>query len=95
VIRRILAEQKEEVSHLLDLAEDLGDAAGRARAMREASELASELADIEASIAPVDAVDSEVLDEAMKRLERTSTRIGILHDALRSATARGTVTMVE
>lgn len=92
VIRRIVAEQKEEVQHLLELAGDLPDARGRARATNEATVLAQELKQISA---PMDQADSTGLDQIITKLVLLDTRIGILHDALRNATSRGTASVVE
>jgi hypothetical protein len=92
VIRRIVAEQKEEVQHLLELASDLSDPRGRARATTEASSLSSELGQI---TAPINRADSDGLDQVITKLVLLDTRIGILHDALRDATSRGTATVME
>lgn len=83
-IRRLVAEQRDEVRALRLLAADLRDRRGRARAMQEAEDAAEELSAIEAAISSA-GTESEALDAIVTRLHRLETKTGFMHDALRQA----------
>jgi hypothetical protein len=85
VIRRILAEQRELVDRSFELAAELPDPKGRARAEGEARALADELVRL---TAPLDTADSSQLDETVTRLILLDTKIALLHESLRTATNR-------
>lgn len=81
-IRRLVAEQQEEVRSIAALADELRDRHGRARALEEARALRDELSDIEASLG---ASDSEALDAVVVRLHRLATRTALVREALQQA----------
>ncbi|MDF2693063.1 MAG: hypothetical protein K0S65_1446 [Labilithrix sp.] len=76
------------------MAAELPDPGGRARALAEANQLATELARASAPIASGD-VDSDALDAAVNALLLIDTRIALLHEKLRTATARTTAVLAE
>lgn len=84
-IRRLVAEQRDEVQSIRALAAELRDRRGRARALAEADDCAQELQSIEADVLATMA-DSERLDAVVIRLHRLETKTGLIHDALRQAT---------
>lgn len=81
-IRRIVAERKDELRDMVSLASVVGDVTGRQRAQAEVATLTQEFSTIELHL---DSAESETLDDTMNRLQALETRIGVLHDALRSA----------
>jgi len=81
-IRRIVAERKDELRDMVSLASVVGDVTGRQRAQAEVATLTQEFSTIELHL---DSAESETLDDTMNRLRALETRIGVLHDALRSA----------
>ncbi len=81
-IRRIVAEQKSELSDMSVLAKVVGDAPGRARAQAEVATLTSEFDSIELHL---DSADSDRLDETVHKLHVLESKITLLHEALRSA----------
>lgn len=83
-IRRLVAEQRDEVQSIRLLAADLRDRRGRARALQEAADIADELSNIEAAIGSAGS-DSVRLDEVVTRLHSLETRTASMHDALRQA----------
>lgn len=92
VVRRLLQEEKELVTRSAEMARALPDPSGRARAEREVDSVAAELAAIEA---PLDDADSPALDELVRRLLLVSTRIDVVYDGLRTASARHSAIAVE
>jgi hypothetical protein len=87
VVRRLVAEAREQVEKDRQMASELRDSRGRARAQGEADTLERELAILAARI---DNPDSQNLDEVMSQLQLLDTRIDLLHDKLRAATERTT-----
>lgn len=85
-IRRIVAEQKDELRDMSLLASVVGDARGRVRAQAEVATLTNEFSAIELHL---DSAESERLDDTMQKLQTLETKIGILHDALRQANVQG------
>jgi hypothetical protein len=83
-IRRLVSEQRDEVTSIRVLAGDLRDRRGRARALQEASDLADELSAIESAVVSAGA-DSVRLDELVTRLHLLETKTSLIHDALRQA----------
>jgi len=85
-IRRLAAEQREEIESIITLLRqgDLGDATGRARALRTATDLEHELRGIEQALNDA-ADDSGRLDEVVERLRRFESRAAIFHDSLVAA----------
>jgi hypothetical protein len=83
-IRRLVAEQRDEVRSIRLLAGDLRDRRGRARALQEAVELADELSTIESAIVSA-GTDSVRLDDVVTRLHLLETKTALIHDALRQA----------
>lgn len=95
-IQRLVSEERSEMQDVATLAAPVGDERGRARAAREVTALADELRGIEAGLrARVSELDSERLDEIVVQLQRLSTRIAILHDALRVASGPPTAVEVD
>ena len=83
-IRRLVSEQRDEVTSIRVLAGDLRDRRGRARALQEASDLADELSAIESAIGSA-GTDSVRLDDVVTRLHLLETKTSLIHDALRQA----------
>jgi hypothetical protein len=91
VIRRLVAEQREDVGRILTLASALGDARGRERATSEGKELEVEVAKIEALLVKT---DSDSLDEVATNLRRLDTKIALLLEKLRTANDKTTAVLV-
>lgn len=87
VVRRLVAEAREQMAKDSSMVTELRDPRGRARAQDEANELNHELSVLAARI---DNPDSDNLDEVMNRLQLLDTRIDIFHEKLRAATERST-----
>ena len=83
-IRRLVSEQRDEVTSIRVLAGDLRDRRGRTRAMQEATDLADELSAIESAIVSA-GTDSVRLDDVVTRLHLFETKTSLIHDALRQA----------
>lgn len=83
-IRRLVAEQRDEVKSIRLLAADVRDRRGRARALQEAADLADELSAIESAISSA-GTDSVRLDDVVMRLHLLETKTALVHDALRQA----------
>lgn len=83
-IRRLITEQRDEVTSIRVLAGDLRDRRGRARALQEAADLADELSAIESAIVSA-GTDSVRLDDVVTRLHLLETKTSLIHDALRQA----------
>jgi chromosome segregation ATPase len=94
-VRRIATEQKELVERSHAMAGELRDPHGRARALAEANELALELAQAFARLGSSDEIASEVLDDAVNKLQLLDTRVTLLYEKLRVATERTTAVLVE
>lgn len=92
VLRRIRAEEADLIARCRELARELRDPGGRARALSETGELATELARI---AAPLDDADSDGLDDAARELQLLDTRITLLHEKLRAATERTTAVLID
>jgi len=87
VVRRLVAEAKEQVAKNRQMVAELPDARGRARANQEASAIEAELDELSTRI---NDASSDNLDDVMSKLHLLDTRIDILHDRLRAATLRTT-----
>lgn len=85
VVRRLIAEARDQMEKNRAMVTDIRDTRGRARAADEADALDRELRILEAR---ADNPDSDNLDDVMDRLHLLDTRIDLLHDKLLSATER-------
>ena len=85
VVRRLVAEARQQVEKNRAMIADLHDARGRARAQDEADTLERELVILAARI---EDASSDNLDDVMNRLQLLDTRIDLLHDKLVGATER-------
>ncbi len=92
VLRRLVAEQKEDVGRIMALAGALGDPRGRERATSEGRELEVEVAKIEALLV---STDSDTLDDVATNLRRLDTRIALLLEKLRTANDKTTAVLVD
>ncbi len=83
-IRRLLAEEHQQMIDIRSLLPVIGDARGRARAEVEADSLSAQLARLERD---VDATggDSDRLDATVDDIRRLHTRIALFFDALTTA----------
>lgn len=85
VVRRLIAESREQVGKNRQMVSELPDQRGRDRANAEASAIESEL---DVLAARIENTDSDNLDEVMAKLQLLDTRIDIFHERLRAATSR-------
>ena len=92
VLRRLVAEQKEDVGRIIALASALGDPRGRERATSEGKELEVEVAKVEALLVNT---DSDSLDDVAINLRRLDTRIALLLEKLRTANDKTTAVLVD
>lgn len=90
VVRRLVAEARQQMEKDRQMVAELRDPRGRARAQDEADALDRELAVLAQR---VDDPDSDNLDDVMSRLQLLDTRIDIFHDKLRAATERSTAVL--
>ena len=90
VVRRLVAEARQQMEKDRAMVTELWDPRGRARAEDEANELNRELSILSARI---DNPDSDNLDEVMNRLQLLDTRIDLFHEKLRAATERSTAVL--
>jgi len=85
VVRRLIAESREQVSKNRQMVTELPDARGRDRANEEATSIEGEL---DLLFARIQDTNSDNLDDVMAKLQLLDTRIDILHERLRAATLR-------
>jgi hypothetical protein len=90
VVRRLVAEAREQLDKDRAMVGELHDPRGRARAQNEADELDRELSVLASR---VDNADSDNLDDVMNRLQLLDTRIDLFHEKLRAATERSTAVL--
>lgn len=84
-VRRLLAEEKQDLAECEGLASVLGDNLGRRRATAETASVAQELARLESAIDTWNG-DSDRLDNIVQELQLSATRVGLLREKLRTAT---------
>lgn len=83
-VRRLLAEEKQDLAECEGLVGGLGDNLGRRRAGAETASVAQELARLESAIDTWNG-DSDRLDSIVQELQLSATRVGLLREKLRTA----------
>lgn len=83
-VRRLLAEEKQDLAECEGLVGGIGDSLGRRRAGAETASVAQELARLESAIDTWNG-DSDRLDGIVQELQLSATRVGLLREKLRTA----------